>query len=151
MSRAFFDDIYIFTKSKNIDDHLIALDRVLQRCKEKSLSIKIEKCVFVAEEIPVLGDFVGRHGVRMDPDKIAIIRDWPTPKTRTQLKSFLGTISYCSRFCKNYGEMVAPLHQATIGKKKHEVIRLTGDQRNSFSMLKQAMTTTPTLALPILR
>lgn len=121
---------------------------MLQRCEEKSLSIKIEKCVFVATEIPVLGDFVGRNGVRMDPDKIAVIRDWPTPRTRTQLKSFLGTISYCSRFCKNYGEMVAPLHQATIGRKKNEVIMLTRDQRNSFTMLKQAMTVTPVLKLP---
>ena len=148
ISRAFFDDIYIFTKSDDIQDHLSAIDKVLQRCEEKGLSIKLEKCVFVATEIPVLGDFVGRNGVRIDPDKVSIIKDWPIPRTRTQLKSFLGTIGYCARFCKDYGELVAPLHEATIGKRKNQAITLTEDQLSSFTKLKSSMSNTPTLALP---
>jgi transposase InsO family protein len=147
-SRAFFDDIYVFTKSTDVNVHLDALDRVLKRCEERGLSIKLSKCVFVKEEIPVLGDFVGRSGVRMDPDKVAVIKSWPTPRTKTQLKSFLGTIVYCSRFCENYGNLVAPLHAATQGKKKHEKIELSRDQLTSFLKLKLAMCHTPVLALP---
>ncbi len=148
ISRAFFDNIYVYTKNTDVADHLTALDRVLNRCKERGLSIKLAKCVFVSDEIPVLGDFVGRNGVRMDPDKVAIIKSWPTPRTRTQIKSFLGTIGYCARFCKDYGKLVAPLHQSTQGKKKNETIDLTVDQIASFNKLKTAMSSTPTLALP---
>lgn len=146
--RSFFDDIYVFTQSRSIDDHLVALDRVLQRCEEHQLSIKISKCVFVSPEIPVLGEFVGRNGVRIDPDKVAIIKSWPTPRTRTQLKQFLGTIVYCAKFCPNFGKLVAPLHEATKGKKKNEQIALTDDQLTAFLTLKSAMCTTPVLALP---
>ena len=147
-SRAFFDDIYIFTKDTDIDNHLIALDQVLQRCKDRGLSIKLAKCVFVNAEIPVLGDFVGRNGVRIDPEKVTIIRNWPVPKTRTQLKSFLGVVGYCARFCKNFGRLVAPLHSATMGVKKHERIVLGDDAMLAFNQLKQQMCEATILHLP---
>ena len=148
VSRAFFDDIYVFTRSSSVEEHVTALDRVLRRCEETGLSIKLSKCVFVSCEIPVLGDFIGREGARMDPDKVAIITSWPTPRTRTELKSFLGTIGYCARFCKDYGKLVAPLHRVTQGKKKREAIVFTEDELACFEGLKVAMSNTPTLALP---
>ena len=148
ISREFFDDIYVMTRSPSLQKHLEALDQVLKRCEESGLSIKLSKCVFAATEIPVLGDFVGRKGVRMDPDKVAIIRGWPTPKTKKQLKSFLGTIVYCARFCKDYGKLVAPLQDAIAGKTKNEPIQLTGDQFAAFNGLKEAMSSTPVLSLP---
>ena len=145
---AFFDDIYVYTKSRDTNAHLEALDRTLQRCEDVGVSIKLSKCIFVAAEIPVLGDFVGREGVRIDPDKVTVIATWPTPKTRSQLKSFLGTIQYCARFCPAYGTLVAPLHRLTRGKKKHDVLEWTETDLKSFVDLKAAMSSTPTLALP---
>ena len=146
--RAFFDDIYIFTRSRDVADHLVALDRVLLRCQEKGLAIKLSKCVFVQPEIPVLGEFVGREGVRIDPDKVAVIVSWPTPKTKKELKSFLGTIQYCAKFCKEYGKLVAPLHQLTKGKSRSSAITFTKLELDAFTKLKQAMARSPTLALP---
>jgi len=146
--RAFFDDIYIFTRSRDVSDHLRDLDKILQRCQIKGLSIKLSKCVFVSPEIPVLGEFVGRNGVRIDPEKVAVIVSWPTPKTRTQLKSFLGTIQYCARFCKDYGRLVAPLHRLTQGKSKYGGISLTDMEMDCFNQLKQAMARSPALTLP---
>lgn len=146
--KAYFDDIYCFTKSMDINVHLEALDKVLKRCEENGLLIKLSKCVFAATEIPVLGDFVGRKGVRMDPDKIAIIKHWPVPKTKKDLKSFLGTIAYCARFCSDYGRLVAPLQNALAGKGKNDLICLTDGQLDSFNRLVAAMTQAPVLALP---
>jgi hypothetical protein len=146
--QAFFDDIYIVTKSPSVAEHLAALDRVLLRCESRGLSIKLSKCMFLCEEIPVLGDFVGRSGVRIDPDKVKVIVKWPLPKNKTEMKSFLGTIQYCSRFCKDYGELVAPLHAATKGKGRRDVINLTESQIGCFEQLKLAMSKAPLLALP---
>lgn len=146
--RAFFDDIYVFTRSHEISDHLVAVDKVLFRCQEKGLAIKLSKCVFVQPEIPVLGEFVGRQGVRIDPDKVTIIVSWPTPRTRKELKSFLGTIQYCAKFCKDYGKLVAPLHQLTKGKSSSGAIIFTKVELDAFNNLKQAMARSPTLALP---
>ncbi|GMF27782.1 unnamed protein product [Phytophthora fragariaefolia] len=67
--RIYFDDIYVFKQSEDVADHFEALDRVLKRCEEQQLYVKLSKCQFCVDEIPCLGDFVGRNGVRMDPDK----------------------------------------------------------------------------------
>eukprot|EP00644_Phytophthora_capsici_P016779 jgi/Phyca11/131687/e_gw1.111.30.1 len=107
--RAYFDDLFVFTKNVDIADHLDALDRVLERCAKEELYVKLAKCTFCAAEIPCLGDFFGRDGVRMDPDKVRIIREWPVPSTKKQVQSFLGTCVYVSKFCKNFAELAAPL------------------------------------------
>ncbi|POM64578.1 Hypothetical protein PHPALM_19875 [Phytophthora palmivora] len=63
--------------SNDINKHLRALHDVLEILKKNKLYVKLSKCVFCADEIPCLGDFIGRNGVRIDPDKVQTIRDWP--------------------------------------------------------------------------
>ncbi|GMF17866.1 unnamed protein product [Phytophthora lilii] len=60
-TRSFYDDIYIFTKSKDIAKHLQALREVLEILKVNKLYVKLFKCVFCDEEIPCLGGFIGRN------------------------------------------------------------------------------------------
>ena len=146
--RSFSDDIFIFTKSAEKHEHLLALDRVLDRCDKMGVFIKISKCIFAAHEIPVLGDFIGRNGLRMDPDKIKVIREWPVPTTKRQMKSFLGTVVYNAKYCANYGKLVAPLHGSTRNKQKNEKICLDEHQLECFHTLKQHMSEPPVLAIP---
>ena len=146
--RAYFDDIYCFTRSVELHDHLNALQKILELCEKRGLCLKLSKCVFAAVEIPVLGDFVGRQGVRMDPDKIQIFKNWPVPKTTKELKSFLGSIVYCSRFCAQYGILVTPLQNALGGKNKNDKLVLTDGEILAFRRLVEAMCNTPVLALP---
>ncbi|OWY90625.1 polyprotein, partial [Phytophthora megakarya] len=72
---AYFDDLFVFTKIPSLKGHLEAFDKVLKRCEEQQLYIKLEKGTFCASEIPCLGDFFGRNGIRMDPDKSRVIRE----------------------------------------------------------------------------
>ncbi|POM75918.1 Reverse transcriptase [Phytophthora palmivora] len=108
--RIYFDVIYI-------SEHLDALDRVLKRCEEQKLYIELSKCQFCVDEIPCLGDFVERNVVRMDPDKVKIIAEWPVAKTKKQMESFLGTTVYVSRFCKDFAQFAGPLHEFIKGKR----------------------------------
>jgi hypothetical protein len=38
----------------------------------------------------VLGHFISSQGIRVDPSKIQVIKDLPTPKTQIEVASFLG-------------------------------------------------------------
>ncbi|GMF53574.1 unnamed protein product [Phytophthora fragariaefolia] len=148
-TRSFYDDIYVFTKSKDIDEHLRALRDVLEILKKNKLYVKLSKCVFCAEEIPCLGDFIGRNGVRIDPDKVQTIRDWPVPRTQEQLHSFLGLTGYVQRFCEQHAELTASLF--TLLKKKNQrnsKITLNTVQLKNFKELKQRLADTPVLHLP---
>ncbi|GMF22832.1 unnamed protein product [Phytophthora fragariaefolia] len=103
---------------KDIDEHLRALRDVVEILKNNQLYVKLSKCVFSAEEIPYLGDLIGRNGVRIDPHKLQTIRDWPVPRTPQQLHSFIGLTGYVKRFCEQYAELTVPLF--TLLKKKNE-------------------------------
>ncbi|POM64296.1 Pol protein [Phytophthora palmivora] len=142
----YFDDIFIFTQSENVDEHLVALRRVLQRHADQQLYVKIEKCIFCASEIPCLGDIVGVDGVRIDPAKAATIRDWPTPSTKRKLQSFIGTCVYVSRFCVGFAEHVAVLTELIKNKKTSDEITLLAEHQAAFESLKVKLSTTPTLA-----
>ncbi|POM81808.1 Polyprotein [Phytophthora palmivora] len=98
LDRCYFDDIYVYLRSKSLDVHLEALDRVLTRLENHNFYVKLSKCVFCVDEIPCLGDYIGRDGVRIDPKKVEILQGWPLPRTRSELQSFLGTAVYIQRF-----------------------------------------------------
>ncbi|KAE9045081.1 hypothetical protein PR002_g2430 [Phytophthora rubi] len=129
-------------------DHLAALDIVLARCAEQQLYVKLAKCTFCADEIPCLGDYIGRGGIRMDPDKIKCIREWPTPRTKRDLQSFLGTCVYVLKYCPDFAALSAPLTEATKGKTKHEKIALDEEQQRWFAELKQCLSSPPILSHP---
>lgn len=146
--QTYSDDVFIFTKSKDPKEHLSALERVLDRCAEQKLYVKLSKCIFMADEIPCLGDFVGREGVRMDPDKIRTIKEWPLPKTARQMRQFLGTVAYCQKFCQDYGRLTAPLYKVLKGASKNQLVSLSPDQVEAVETLKAVMTSPPVLVLP---
>ena len=54
--------------------------------RENKLYAKSEKCVFGAPEIPVLGWYGNKEGVRADPEKVSSICCWPTPRNQTKLR-----------------------------------------------------------------
>ncbi|KAJ0393534.1 hypothetical protein ATCC90586_011581 [Pythium insidiosum] len=118
--RVYFDDLFVYTASDDMEEQLLALDKVLTRCQEQQLYVKLSKGTFCATEIPCLGDFTGRDGIRMDPDKTRTIREWPVPRTKRELQSFIGTCVYVLKYCEGFAELTAPLTDATRGKTKHE-------------------------------
>jgi hypothetical protein len=87
---------------------------------------------------------VGKDGVRVDPEKIEAMQDWPHPKTLKRLHGFLGLTGYYHKFVKNYGKISAPL---TALLKKNS-FTWTPVAAQDFQTLKMAMCTTLFLALP---
>ncbi|TDH72817.1 hypothetical protein CCR75_000515 [Bremia lactucae] len=110
-------------RNSDIQEHIAAQDRVLKRCEGQELYLKLSKCKFCVPEIPGLGDFAGRAGVRMDPDKMKIIRGWPVPNTKKPMEYLLGTTVYLSRFYPDFVQFVRPLNKSIKGKKSKETLR----------------------------
>ena len=77
--------------------------------ESKSLFAKASKCEFGLEEILYLGHKISAKGVSMDEEKVKAIREWPKPKTLTQLRGFLGLCSYYRQFVKNFSKLASPL------------------------------------------
>ena len=51
-----------------------------------------KKCIFGVSSGKLLGYMVSERGIEVDPDKIRVILDMPTPKTEKDVKGFLGRL-----------------------------------------------------------
>ena len=91
-----------------------------------------------------MGHIVSHDGVKVDPNKIKAIMEWPIPKTIKKLRGFLGLTGYYRRFVKNYGHIAAPLTALL----KKDSFQWNESANVSFEQLKKAMCTTPVLATP---
>jgi hypothetical protein len=138
----FFDDILIYSKSW--EDHLQHVDKVLQLLKEKQLYAKPSKCFFGVKEVEYLGHFVSHEGIKVDPNKIKAMMDWPIPKELKNLRGFLGLTGYYRKFVRNYGRIAAPLTELT----KKDAFSWTPEATKSFEQLKEVMCKAPVLTTP---
>lgn len=138
----YFDDILIF--SRNSEDHIEHLRRVFEALRRESLYINLKKCSFMVDKVLFLGYVVSADGISVDEDKVKAIRDWPTPKTLTQVRSFHGLATFYPRFIRNFSSIVAPITDCT----KNGQFTWTPEAEKAFQLIKQKMSEAPVLALP---
>ena len=72
-----------------------------------------KKCKLGFKEVEYLGYLIGRGNVKPQERKVHAVRDWPIPRTKTRVKSFLGLAGYCSRFIPNFAAIASPLTDLT--------------------------------------
>ncbi|XP_058742588.1 uncharacterized protein LOC131615102 [Vicia villosa] len=138
----FFDDILIY--SANFEEHLTHLQVILELLQKQAFFVKLPKCVFAARQIEYLGHIISKGGVAPDTEKVKAILDWPTPRSLSTLRGFLGLTGFYRRFVKGYATLAAPLT---------DLLRSTNfnwstEAAKAFTELKQKMTDMPVLALP---
>ena len=146
---SYFDDIFIHSKAKknetDVKVHLRHLRRVFELMRENKLYGNLKKCIFFASEIPVLGCFVGKNGVRVDPEKVKAIDDWPAPTNVKQLRQWLGLANYLHKYTRNFAALVQPLTRLL---KKDVEWKWTKEHQDAFELVKKSLREAPVLALP---
>jgi hypothetical protein len=115
---SYFDDVYIHSKAcdglSDVEVHRLHLRRVLQILRDNGLYANLQKCMFGVEEIPVLGDFVGVNGCRVDPEKVSAIVNWPAPTCVKDLRKWLGLANYLHKYTRNYAEIFQAKYISSI-------------------------------------
>ena len=112
-AQTYFDDIFVHSRAdqgrSDVANHIDHLRAVLECMRTNKLYANASKCIFGAEEIPFLGCFIGRRGLRADPAKVKAIVDWPVPKNQKDLRKWLGLANYLHKYSANYADMARPL------------------------------------------
>ena len=140
---AYLDDIIVL--SPDLDSHLERLETLSLRLREANLKLKPSKCHVLQRQVNFLGYTVSREGVGTDPDKVSVIRNWPTPQNLRQRRAFVGLCQYYRRFVPSFSEIAAPLYALT---KKGVQSHWSTECQTAFDQLKAALTSAPVLALP---
>jgi len=139
----FIDDIFIY--SKTLEEHVLHIRLVFDILCQHSFKVKLSKCTFAQQQLKYLGHIISSQGVSTDPSKIQDVLTWPTPASVKEVRSFLGLAGYYRRFVKNFGILA---HRLTDLLKKGVMFVWTSLHDQAFQALKQALVSTPVLALP---
>jgi hypothetical protein len=126
-------------------EHLEHLKMVLKRLEENQLIARVDKCDFMKKEVEFLGHVDGQDGIKVDERKIEVIREWKSPQTVKEVRSFLGLASYYRRFIDRFADIAAPLHELL---KKTKNFTWTVREETAFGELKKALTEAPVLITP---
>jgi hypothetical protein len=139
----YFDDILVY--NTNLDEHIEHLRCVLDVLRCEKLYVNFKKCTFCMKKVVFLGYVVSTKGIEVDEEKVKAIKEWPTLKSITEVRSFHGLVSFYRRFVKNFSTIAAPLTELI---KKNVGFHWWSDQANTFATLKERLCSTPVLVLP---
>ncbi|KAL4088680.1 hypothetical protein QTP88_023764 [Uroleucon formosanum] len=142
----YLDDCVCF--GKTFEEHLNALEITFERLLKYKLKLKISKCKFGYTEIKLLGNIINGQGIKPTEEGLLAIRNFPSPTTIKQLRSFLGLANYFRRFIPNFSKLAHPLTELTKGKfkSKKSIIPWSETQEIAFKNLKLKLTNKPVLS-----
>ena len=131
----YLDDILVSGSSE--EEHLRALEAVLSRLDSAGLRVKKIKCEFMQQSVTYLGHRIDSEGLHPLTDRIRAIREVPTPTSVSTLKSYLGMLSYYSKFLEGLSTVLHPLYKLL---RKKVTWRWGESQAKAFQASKEMLT-----------
>src|SRR5665213_500421 len=104
----YIDDINVYAET--FEEHNRLLKEVLRRIRTAHMWIKPSKYFIAMCKIAYLGFIIDKQNVKIDPEKVIAVVNYPRPTDKTRVKAFLGLIGFLRRFIHSYTELTAPLN-----------------------------------------
>lgn len=144
-SAAYLDDVVIFSSSWS--EHLQHVSLVLRKIQQAGLTLNPAKCEWAKRETRYLGYLLGRGEVRRQIDRVEATRHCPRPRTKKEVRSFLGLVGWYRRFVPQFSTVAAPL-TALTGKDQRNPVTWTDECQAAFDCLKHRLCSSPVLKSP---
>jgi hypothetical protein len=141
----YIDDIVIW--SEDFPSHLQHVAEVLERIRNAGFTVKAKKCNAGMFYVTYLGHVVGQGVVKPEDVKIEAVMNFPRPKTKTEVRAFLGLAGYYRKFVPNFSSTAFPLTELT---KNCWPIKVKWSDlcQKSFEALKSSVVSFPVLRNP---
>ncbi|XP_059832529.1 uncharacterized protein LOC132397786 [Hypanus sabinus] len=123
--------------------------RLLNYLGEKGLRVSKKKLQFVEKEITYLGHRVSKGHRQITPERIAGITKIPLPRTKKEIRQFLGLVGYCRIWIENYTSLVKFMYDK-LAKEDRGIISWTEEEEQKFRKIKGQLIRAPVLTLPAL-
>jgi len=138
----YIDDILVF--SKNYKEHVSHVEQVFKALIEQGFKLNKKKCQFAQGKIIYLGHELGNNIIKPINDNLEAIKKFPTPKTKKQVRQFLGKINFYLEFIPKHVILLNPLRNLL---RKNVIFDWTEECRNSFESTKEYLCAVPALAI----
>lgn len=112
------DDIIVYGENEKTHDR--NLDLLMKTLRRMNLTLNRKKCEFRKRRIEFFGFVFSDAGISVQESKIKAVKEAKPPKTKTEVRSFLGLTNYCARAINNYSTLTEPLRELTLKNKPWE-------------------------------
>ena len=139
--RRIVDDTLIYDADET--QHIEHVRQFLRRCEEKGISLCRDKFRFCQKEIDFAGFRVTQGGYQINPEITKAITEFPTPSSRTDLRSFLGLVNQISGTSAEISKATTPL-RPLLSTKNDFVWAAPHDE--VFGVTKRLLSSAPIMA-----
>ncbi len=115
--------------------------------KEAGLTVKRKKCSFGRVKLEFLGHVIGGGVINVPEARVKAIREHPLPRTRKQLRAFLGLIGFYRKFIKEYHRWSSALTPST-SRNAAGVVEWTSQMMEAFRGLRDQLSSSVCLIVP---
>ena len=98
----YLNDMIIF--SRTFEEHLARLTLVLERLGAANLKIRPSNCKCFQRRVTFLGYVVSAEGISTDPENVRAVHEWPTPRSVTEVRSYVGLCSYYRKLVAGFAQ-----------------------------------------------
>ena len=118
-AKVYIDDILIVSGSWEV--HVRHLKTLFGVLREAGLTCRKSKCMFGKRRLEFLGHVVGDGVMSVPRVRVKALEEHPVPRSRKQLRAFLGLIGYYRRFVRDFHEWSSLLTPHTAKTSPGEV------------------------------
>ncbi|XP_043201820.1 uncharacterized protein K02A2.6-like [Amphibalanus amphitrite] len=136
----YLDDILVSGRTQS--EHDARLHAVLARLRAARITVNMQKSVFSQPEVDFCGHRLTKHGVAPLQSAIRAVVDAPHPTDLKELRSFIGTTAWFSRFIPAYSTVVQPL---TVMLKKDVPFEWGPAAEHAFNSVKSLISSSPVM------
>ena len=94
-------------------EHEERLKRVLEKLKEKNLTLNAEKCKFHTTKPLFMGLMLTQKGIGPSEEKVKAVVEAREPQNASDVRSFLGLANYNAPFIPYFATVAEPLRKLT--------------------------------------
>ena len=144
-SAPYIDDVLVF--SENPEDHAVHLRQVILELCRSGMTVKESKCSFGMKKIEYLGHIIGGGELAVPEHRAAAMQEYKLPRTKKQLRSFLGAAGYYRKFVQGFARMSSVLSPWTA-KLAPSVVDWTEEGLEAFKDIIVSLVNLCTLTIP---
>ena len=140
------DDLLVYGEGDDMEtatsDHDKNLRIVLERARERNLTLNKDKVRLRLTEVPYIGHLLTADGLKPDPKNLEAILMMPKPTDVQSVKRFLGMANYLSKFLPRLSTVTEPLRRL---EDKHVEWHWNEVHERAFTDVMQLITNHPVL------
>jgi len=123
-------------------EHAQDVHRIMHRIHHAGATFAATKAQICQNEVMIVGQRCNAQGREPDTAKIDKILSWPSPKSRTEVRQFLGLCGTVRIWVPGYSTLVKPMVHLT---RKNVDFEWTEEAEEAFQEMKEYITKAPAL------